>query len=266
MSEEDKRQDAPAEATLGSLAFREVTLGIAHDLNNALCASVAHLQSLSRLIAGDEKMEKRLQAALTGCEHASHLTRSLLEHSKDLQPLIGAVSLNDITQRTCEFVSSLVPENVDFKYSFDKPITLVANPSQIQQALTNLVLNAVRAMPDGGNILVRTSCDSTHAHLSVKDTGCGMDEQDIKKALQPFNSKWKEAKGYGLGLPMVRRIIKHHKGELQIDSIKGEGTTMTLVFPVEAYNTKVVELQEEESCESPCSLEGEIGSKENNPS
>ncbi|MCB0332230.1 MAG: HAMP domain-containing histidine kinase [Bdellovibrionales bacterium] len=252
----------PSDENLGSLAFREVTLGIAHDLNNALCASVAHLHSLERLICGDEKMEKRLHAALSGCEHAAYLTKSLLDHSKDLQPLTSTISLNDITQKTCEFVSSLIPENVSLTYRLDIPVSLVANPSQVQQALTNLILNGVRAMPEGGEIRVLVSHNAQHAFLSVEDTGCGMDESEIKKALQPFNTTWKESKGYGLGLPMVRRIIKHHRGELEIQSTKGTGTTMTLRFPYPGEVTKVIELQEEEGSpeERPCSLRGDSGS------
>jgi hypothetical protein len=96
-------------------------------------------------------------------------------------------------------------------------------------------------MPGAGKIIVETKQDLARgvAKLIVTDTGCGMNETEIKECLQPFNSSWEDAKGYGLGLPMAQRIIKHHNGELIIQSIKGEGTSMIVELPYTRKETVI---------------------------
>lgn len=100
---------------------------------------------------------------------------------------------------------------------------------QLKQALLNLLLNALQATPPGGHVVVRTSGDEDRLVLAISDDGEGMSSETCEKAFTPFFTTREE--GTGLGLPLVRRIAEQHKGTIEISSIEGQGTTVTMVFP-----------------------------------
>src|SRR5205823_12651748 len=119
---------------------------------------------------------------------------------------------------------------------------LRANETEVREALTNLLLNAVDALPHGGEILVRTRVNSwnfggknsgalDHAILEVADNGIGMDEKTRTHCLDPFYST-KGKRGTGLGLAMVYGVMERHEGNIEIESQLGKGTTMRLIFPM----------------------------------
>src|SRR2546429_8446866 len=116
---------------------------------------------------------------------------------------------------------------------------IVGNDSELREALTNLVLNSVDAMPEGGKLLVRTRSGrnnaeaggASHAILEITDTGIGMDEETRRRCLEPFFST-KGQRGTGLGLAMVYGVVERHEGKIEIDSELGKGTTVRLIFPV----------------------------------
>jgi CheY-like chemotaxis protein len=132
--------------------------------------------------------------------------------------------------------------------------------SEIREALVNLILNSVDAMPAGGTITVRTHAvklgsarlDDVPAHviLEVNDTGVGMDEETSKHCLDPFFST-KGKRGTGLGLAMVYGVMKRHDGRIEIDSKPGKGTTMRLIFPVRQLETAEASRLEKDSPPGP---------------
>jgi CheY-like chemotaxis protein/anti-sigma regulatory factor (Ser/Thr protein kinase) len=107
---------------------------------------------------------------------------------------------------------------------------ILGSQSEMREALTNLVFNAVDAMPDGGTLTLRTSADAHSVLLEVADTGIGMTEETRRKCLEPFFTT-KGERGTGLGLAMVYGIVKRHSAELDIQSRPGEGTTLRIRFP-----------------------------------
>jgi nitrogen fixation/metabolism regulation signal transduction histidine kinase len=121
---------------------------------------------------------------------------------------------------------------------------VVGTESELREAITNLILNAVDAMPTGGTLTLRTKSrgwtpedsgkrHSTHVMLEICDTGVGMDEQARKRCLEPFYST-KGRRGTGLGLAMVYGIMERHEGTIEVESELNKGTTMRLVFPIRA--------------------------------
>jgi CheY-like chemotaxis protein/anti-sigma regulatory factor (Ser/Thr protein kinase) len=115
---------------------------------------------------------------------------------------------------------------------------------EIREALTNLILNAVDAMPDGGTLTIRTRLTETashapdnlplrHAHIEVSDTGRGMDEETRRRCLEPFFTT-KGERGTGLGLPMVYGMVQRHSADIEIESAPGKGTTVRVSFAVPA--------------------------------
>ena len=109
------------------------------------------------------------------------------------------------------------------------PDTAIVDGFQLKQAVLNLVLNALQAMPKGGHVVVRTAGDKRRFAVAVADDGEGMSPETREKAFTPFFTTRED--GTGLGLPLVRRIVEQHGGSVEIASTLGEGTTVTLVFP-----------------------------------
>src|SRR5262249_22107376 len=107
---------------------------------------------------------------------------------------------------------------------------IIGNAAALREVLTNLVLNAVDALPHGGRVIVKTSPDRDHVRLTVTDNGIGMPTDVRQRALEPFFTT-KGLKGTGLGLSVSYGIVKSHGGDLDIDSSPGQGTTVSLRLP-----------------------------------
>jgi CheY-like chemotaxis protein/anti-sigma regulatory factor (Ser/Thr protein kinase) len=131
-----------------------------------------------------------------------------------------------------------------------RPAAVMGVESEIREALTNLIFNAVDAMPRGGTITVRTrlvseparedpSAPATHVCLEVSDTGIGMDEETRRRCLEPFFTT-KGDQGTGLGLAMVYGVMRRHEATIEIDSAPGRGTTVRLLFPLPATAVEIV--------------------------
>ena len=125
----------------------------------------------------------------------------------------------------------------------DLPL-IPADPQQLEQVLINLFLNAIDAMPKGGNLEVEAALKATQENtpslvITVIDSGSGIDQEDLAKIFQPFFSA-KKGKGIGLGLSISERIIKNHGGTLAVESMPGKGTTFRIHLPLEQKLTEGV--------------------------
>ncbi|HTV41744.1 MAG TPA: ATP-binding protein [Candidatus Sulfotelmatobacter sp.] len=232
-------------------ALGQMASGIAHDINNALSPVVG----FSELIAQTESnlsdaAKKHLLYIKTAGEDIAHIVKRLREFYRprnEREPL-QAINLGVLAKQVIDMMQPRwrdIPQangiNIDMRPDF----TVIAPEfagieSEIREALTNLILNAVDALPRGGVITVRTAAveraikngdRSMHAVLEVRDTGVGMDEQTQKRCLEPFFST-KGKRGTGLGLAMVYGVIERHQGKIEIESAVGKGTAIRLFFPV----------------------------------
>ncbi|MCK4387802.1 MAG: PAS domain-containing sensor histidine kinase, partial [Dehalococcoidia bacterium] len=109
---------------------------------------------------------------------------------------------------------------------------LMADADQLQQVCTNLILNAVQAMPDGGRLTLCTSADNSQFKIEVQDTGCGISAENMGKLFTPFFTTKGKEKGVGLGLAVGYGIIQRHQGRIEVQSEEGKGTTFTIYLPV----------------------------------
>jgi CheY-like chemotaxis protein/two-component sensor histidine kinase len=149
----------------------------------------------------------------------------------------------DLTRPRWRDVSQQRGVSVDIDLALDPRLpAVIGTESELREALTNLIFNAVDAMPQGGLITLRTRAGawgaartgrgvSTHVVLEVTDTGMGMDEETRKRCLEPFFST-KGQRGTGLGLAMVYGVVQRHEGSIEIESVPGKGTTFRLILPV----------------------------------
>jgi len=234
-------------------ALGQMASGIAHDVNNALSPVVGYaeliLQGEHGLSANGKRFIKHIQ---TAGEDIAHIVARLREFYRkredkeslqvlDLNALAGQVV--DMTRPRWRDIpqSSGVTIEVQTDLASEIP-NFVGIESEVREALTNLMLNAVDAMPGGGRITLRTrttrqdpAADNrkypAHVIVEVEDTGTGMDEETRKRCLEPFFST-KGKRGTGLGLAMVYGVMQRHEGGIEILSEPGQGTTFRLSFPV----------------------------------
>jgi signal transduction histidine kinase len=226
-------------------AVGQLTGGIAHDFNNLLMAIIANLDLLRRRIPEDDRLRRLVESAAQAAHRGASLTQRLLAFARkqelnaeaiDLGALIG--SMNELLTRA---VGPLVETTVNITSGL--PPALV-DRNQLELAVLNLAVNARDAMPHGGKLTI--SLDETHVdpslhaeiepgrylRISVCDTGIGMDEETLARAVEPFFSTKEPGKGTGLGLSMVHGLAAQTGGALRMFSKFGEGTDAELLLPL----------------------------------
>jgi CheY-like chemotaxis protein len=223
-------------------ALGQIASGIAHDINNALSPAALYTQSLLE----HEKLSQRSQEQLTVIQRAIEDVAQTVQRMRafymprGLEPTLAPIELNQILSQVIELTRarwSNMPQergivvNVESDFAPDLPRVLGAE-SEVRDALTNLMLNAVDALPEGGLIRFRTRYDARDRRVlaEIQDNGVGMSETTRSRCLEPFFTT-KGERGTGLGLPMVFGMLQRHGGDLEIDSELGKGTTVRLIFP-----------------------------------
>jgi len=230
-------------------ALGQMASGIAHDINNALSPIVGFADLLAR---GENAMsatgKKYLQYIKTAGDDITHIVARLREfyRQRDSKEALQSLNLNDLARQVIDMTRPRwrdIPQSrgvmVEMRTDFDANLaSLVGIESELREALTNLILNAVDAIPTGGAITVRTRVGSrspseppTHILLEVGDTGVGMSEETRKRCLEPFYST-KGKRGTGLGLAMVYGVMERHSGQIDIQSELGHGTIIRLILPI----------------------------------
>ncbi len=229
-------------------ALGQMASGIAHDVNNALSPVVGFSELLMKGEFGlTPKGKKYLEYIGTAGKDIAHIIARLREfyrkHEDDESYQL--VGLNHLVEQVVDMTrprwrdipqSNGITIEVETRLAPEVPQT-VGIESEIREALTNLVLNAVDAMPQGGKITISTDVAggangcAKQVVVDVADTGTGMSEETRKRCLEPFFST-KGKRGTGLGLAMVYGVLQRHQGEIEIQSEPGKGTTFRLTFPV----------------------------------
>ncbi|MFD1787559.1 ATP-binding protein [Sphingomonas floccifaciens] len=232
-------------------AMGQLTGGVAHDFNNLLTPIVGSLDMLQRKGIGSEREQRLIAGAAQSAERARTLVQRLLAFARrqPLQPV--PVDVAALVKGMADLVASTTGPQI--KVVVDAPTELPpakADPNQLEMAILNLAVNARDAMPDGGTLRISASRESIRtAHpsglptghylrLSVADTGLGMDDETLAKAVEPFFSTKGIGKGTGLGLSMVHGLASQLGGALTITSRPGLGTNVDLWLPQSAVRAE----------------------------
>ncbi len=226
-------------------ALGEMASGIAHDFNNALMPVVGYSDMLltSPEILDDREQTLRfLGNVRTAAEDARQVVKRLREfyRHRDEDDLLLQTDLNEIinealalTQPKWKEQAQASGKTITIETDLGKLPSTLGNETELREMLTNLIFNAVDAMPEPGTLRVHTRLDGEHIVIEVSDTGIGMDEETQRRCLEPFFTT-KGERGTGLGLAITYGIIQRHQGTVEIDSRVGEGTTFTIRLPVRA--------------------------------
>lgn len=220
--------------------------GIAHDFNNIL-ASIINYSEISLTYELNPDLEKIMQEIKKSAERAKSVTTQLLSFSRDQPVEMKAMNINESIESIGEMLKKLIGEDISLSVLSTPDIhNIKANPSQIEQVIMNLVVNARDALSKGGNILVETSnivIDDTNrmSHLavppgnfvilSVSDNGTGISKENLDKIFEPFFTTKDTGKGTGLGLSIVYGIVKRTDGFIEVASETGKGTSFRIYFP-----------------------------------
>jgi signal transduction histidine kinase/CheY-like chemotaxis protein len=218
-------------------ALGELAAGVAHDINNALNPIVAFAELIRSRPNDPERVrvfaERILLAARDGAETVRRI-QSFTQRRPDTTRRT-VVSLTGVVREAVELTRPMLeartrggPVNVEVAVGED--LLVHANAIELREALLNLILNAVDAMPDGGTLRIVGRPDGSHVLLAVQDTGSGMTREVLERAPEPFFTT-KGPRGTGLGLSQVAGIVRRHNGEMELESWPGVGTTVLLRWP-----------------------------------
>jgi signal transduction histidine kinase len=221
----------------------QLTGGVAHDFNNLLMAVLGSLNLLKKRLPIDEKSERLIANAIQAAERGAALTQRLLAFARRQELKPHAVDFAELFENIQDLLSKALGPGVDIGKDIPPRLPqLLVDSNQLELALLNLFVNARDAMIDGGTIMVSAEEKDVSKHgrlaagryvrISVSDTGEGMDEATVTRAAEPFFTTKGPGKGTGLGLSMVHGLAAQSGGILDLSSVKGEGTTVSLWLPV----------------------------------
>ncbi len=165
-------------------------------------------------------------------DRIDNLVQELLNFAKPNPPQLNEVNIHQLIEQTLEPLNNdLIRHKINLNVSFkNKNILIHIDRQQIKQALLNIFLNAIDAMPEGGLLSVNTSAQSNKLCVTITDTGKGISSEDIKHIFDPFFSK--KDHGTGLGLSITYEIVKNHNGKIFAESELGKGTTFRIELPL----------------------------------
>ncbi|RPJ54012.1 MAG: hypothetical protein EHM24_32245, partial [Acidobacteria bacterium] len=216
-------------ATVGQLSA-----GVAHELNEPLAAVLGFAELVKAAPdlpgAAADDVDRIIKAAL----HAREIIRKLMIFTRQMPTTKVACDLNQIIREGLYFLESRCrTQGIEVKRHLEEDLPLVmADPSQIQQALVNLVVNAIQAMPAGGALKVDTRSEADRVVFAVEDTGPGMTPDVQRKLFTPFFTTKDVGQGTGLGLAVVHGIVTAHGGTVDVRSGVGTGSTFEIAIPI----------------------------------
>ncbi len=221
--------------------------GVAHDFNNLLTVIQSYAEMAGESLSGEHPARQYLDHILQASEQASNLTNQMLAFARRRIISPQVFNLNDLVEQTRAFLQRLLPENVTLVTALEPNLWHIdADPTQIEQVILNLAINARDAMPDGGVLTIETqnitldddyvsrhaeARSGEHVLLVVSDSGIGMDDRTLARVFEPFFTTKEVGKGTGLGLSTCYGIVKQAGGSIWVYSEPGRGTTFKVYLP-----------------------------------
>jgi two-component system cell cycle sensor histidine kinase/response regulator CckA len=240
--EDQSRQDHKMEA-MGKLAG-----GIAHDFNNLLGVIIGYSDLLLSSIQPGDASRREVEQIKKAGQRAAALTLQLLAFSRKQVLMPKVLDLNQVVRETSKMLLRLIGEHIELVTTLNPTLDHVrADPTQIEQVIVNLAINARDAMPNGGKLVIQTlNAELEQSHnrylnddvkpgnyvlLTVSDTGTGMDKETQARIFEPFFTTKGKGKGTGLGLATVYGIVKQSSGYIWVYSEVGKGTVLKVYMP-----------------------------------
>jgi PAS domain S-box-containing protein len=229
------------------VSLGQLAASIAHEVNNPLAGIMIYVKLFLRkykeekLQTGDT--EKQLLKMEKELDRTTRIIRNLLDFARQSEPNIRPVDINKVLEAALLLVEHQINlENIKLEKKSDAHLPLIlADFDKIQQVLINIIMNAIQAMPDGGNLTIATSVAKgirigeslkDTIRIDISDTGVGITKENMSKLFTPFYTTKEKGKGVGLGLPVVHGIIEQHNGKIKVNSEPNVGTTFSIYLEV----------------------------------
>jgi signal transduction histidine kinase len=221
----------------------QLALGAAHGINNPLLGILSHLE-LELKTAQDPEQRWEVEQCIAGTKRIAATLRGLVNYARPGPQVLSNLSLHRLVADTLSFLEgqpALRHKRAENRVPEDLP-HIVVDSNQLSQVLMNLLINAAEATPDGGLIAISASTlAATHSiEIRVSDTGCGIPPEVLPHVFEPFFTT-KVGKGTGLGLSISATYVRRNKGEIRIDSVWKQGTTVTITLPIRQEESRQAE-------------------------
>jgi two-component system, sporulation sensor kinase E len=243
------------EKTIESERFNALTLlaaGVAHEIGNPLNSLHIHLQLMERKVRRlDGKLKEELQEAIAisraEITRLDSIVTQFLQAIRPSKPILHPENVNSIVEEALRFFGPEIADRdivVEAELRPDLPL-IELDRDQMKQAFYNVIKNSFEAMKRRGILRIRTDLDATHVNISFTDTGGGMSAESLSRVFEPYFTT--KSGGSGLGLLIVRRIVREHGGEMAIESNEGKGLTLTIRLPYLDKRVRMLEAGDRKS-------------------
>jgi len=217
-------------ASLGSLAA-----GIAHEIRNPLSSIKGFATYFKQRYKDVPEDQKTADIMISEVERLNRAVSQLLEFARPMHINKKDIPIIELVSQSIEMIANQAEKHnisIDSANLPQDECIAVVDPDKVRQVLLNIFLNAIEAMDEGGAIKIsyRDDHDNSRAAIGISDTGCGIDQKDIPHVFDPYFTT--KQTGTGLGLAIAHKIIEAHGGELNVESEKGKGTTVSIILPV----------------------------------
>jgi PAS domain S-box-containing protein len=208
--------------------------GVAHDMNNVLGAILAFAETNIEVHPAGSRTHRAFDTIARAASRGGKLAKSLLSFARQSPAEEHELNVNSILNEQVEFLGHTTLAKIRLQLDLEPELWAIrGDASALSHAFMNLCVNAMDAMPEGGTLTIRTrNLEAGWIGVLVLDTGCGMSREVLEKAIDPFFTTKGVGKGTGLGLSMVFNTVKAHRGQLDIQSSPGYGTSVEMRFPV----------------------------------
>jgi PAS domain S-box-containing protein len=222
-------------------AIGKLAGGIAHDFNNLMTAVLGYSDLLLARRTSDDPEREKIEGIRDAALRASDLTRQLLAFGRRQMLQMTEIDLRDVVDRSRNLLQRLIGEDILLETRLgSEPVIVRADPTQLDQVVVNLAVNAREAMPNGGTLSIVVDHDGGDAVLVVADTGFGMDEATRERIFEPFFTTKPVGEGSGLGLSTVDGIVAQSGGTISVVSAPREGTVFRISLPLARMPAKVL--------------------------
>jgi signal transduction histidine kinase len=207
---------------------------VGHDIRNPLQAITSELYLAKEAIANSPHIEDRTQTLESiniieeQTDYISKIVSDLQDYARPLKPEYSEINLSGLIVSVFQTIS--IPDKIVLKIDVKDFPKIKTDPTLIRRALTNLINNAIQAMPNGGNLKIIATKTENKAVIAISDTGKGIPEEIKPKLFTPLVTT--KAKGQGLGLAVVKRLVEALNGSITFESQEGKGTTFTIQLPL----------------------------------
>ena len=222
----------------------KMAAGVAHEINNPLTSILINSHLIAEKLKDDDRFQENLNLMINETTRCSEIVKGLLEFSRQTPLEKNPADINEVIEKTLLLLKSqLLVHNVKVAKELDGNLPkIMMDINKIEQVFTNIILNAIEAMPDGGILFVssRHSADNRFVEIEFRDEGCGIPKENINRIFDPFFTT-KGNKGTGLGLSISYGIVRQHSGTIDVQSELAKGTSITIHLPIK--DTKKIQVK-----------------------